>query len=69
MSDCGHGPNATVIAPPAQVRSRKTVAIVGSTKKLIQTMNMQSLQELRSVQKPESVLEDTLAAVIMICNN
>lgn len=29
MSDCGHGPNATVITPPGQARSRKTVAIVG----------------------------------------
>ena len=46
----------------------KTVAIVGGTKKLIQNMNMESLQELRSIQKPESVVEDTLAAVIMICN-
>ena len=46
----------------------KTVAIVSNTKKQIQSMNMQSLQELRSTQKPEIVVEDTLAAVIMICN-
>lgn len=47
----------------------KTVAIVGNTKKLVQNMSMDSLQELRSVQKPDSVVEETLAAVIMICKN
>lgn len=43
------------------------MAIVGNAKKIIQNMKMESLQELRSVQKPDIVLEDTLAAVIMIC--
>lgn len=46
----------------------KTVALVGSTKKVIENMSMESLQELRTVQKPDSVVEDTLAAVIMIRN-
>ena len=44
----------------------KTVAIVADTKKLIQNINMNSLQELRSVQKPDSRMEDILAAIIMI---
>ena len=44
----------------------KTVAIVSNTKKLIQNINMNSLQELRSVQKPDSKVEDILAAIIMI---
>ncbi|CAF0814108.1 unnamed protein product [Brachionus calyciflorus] len=44
----------------------KTVAIVANTKKLIQNINMNSLQELRSIQKPDSKMEDILAAVIMI---
>ncbi len=44
----------------------KTVAIVTDTKKLIQNINMNSLQELRSVQKPDSRMEDILAAIIMI---
>jgi hypothetical protein len=30
-------------------------------------MNMQSLQELRNLQKPSQKVEDILAAVIMIC--
>ena len=44
----------------------KTVAIVSNTKNLIQNINMNSLQELRSVQKPDSKVEDILAAIIMI---
>jgi hypothetical protein len=43
------------------------VAIVSKTKKLIEDMNMHSLQELRSIQKPEAKMEDILAGVIMIC--
>ena len=46
----------------------KTVAIVADTKKLIKNINMQSLQELRVIQKPDQRTEDVLAAIIMICN-
>lgn len=42
------------------------MAIVANTKKLIQNINMNSLQELRGIQKPEPKMEDILAAVIMI---
>jgi dynein heavy chain len=45
----------------------KTVAIVANTKKLIQNINMTSLQELRSLQKPSTTVEDVLASVIIIC--
>ena len=45
----------------------KTVAILANTKKLIQKINMTSLQELRSVQKPDQKVEDILASVIIIC--
>ena len=45
----------------------KTVAIVANTKKLIQNINMNSLQELRIIQKPDSKVEDILASVIIIC--
>jgi len=44
----------------------KTVAIVANTKKLIQNINMASLQELRSIGKPSTHVEDILAAVIII---
>ena len=44
----------------------KTIAIVSNTKKLIQNINMQSLQELRSLQKPDTKVEEILAAVIII---
>ena len=44
----------------------KTVAIVANTKKLIQNINMNSLQELRGVSKPSGRVEDILASVIII---
>ncbi len=44
----------------------KTIAIVSNTKKLIQNINMQSLHDLRSLQKPETKVEEVLAAVIII---
>ena len=46
----------------------KTVAIVANTKRLIQNVNMASLQELRSISKPSTRVEDILASVIIICN-
>ncbi len=46
----------------------KTIAVVSNTKALIRNVNMNSLQELRGIQKPDSRMEDILAAVIMICN-
>ncbi len=44
----------------------KTVAVVSHTKALIQNINMQSLQELRSLQKPDLKIEEVLAAIIII---
>lgn len=44
------------------------MAILANTKRLIQNINMSSLQELRSVQKPDQKVEDILASVIIICN-
>jgi hypothetical protein len=45
----------------------KCLAIATDARKLIETLDMKSLQELRSITKPEQSLEDTLASVIMIC--
>ena len=47
----------------------KTVAIVADTKKIVQNINMDSLAELRAMNKPILEVEDLLAAVIMICTN
>ncbi|CAF5003340.1 unnamed protein product, partial [Rotaria sp. Silwood1] len=44
----------------------KCLAIATDARKLIETLDMISLQELRSITKPEQTVEDTLAAVIMI---
>ncbi|CAF4014418.1 unnamed protein product, partial [Rotaria sordida] len=44
----------------------KCLAIATDARKLIETLDMKSLQELRSITKPEQSLEDTIAAVIMI---
>ena len=44
----------------------KTVAIVADTKKIVQNINMESLAELRSMNKPVIEVEDLLAAIIMI---
>ncbi len=45
----------------------KTVAIVADTKKIVQNINLESLSELRAMQKPVVDIEDLLAAVIVIC--
>ncbi len=45
----------------------KCLAIATDARKLIETLDMKSLQELRLVTKVEQSVEDTLAAVIMIC--
>jgi hypothetical protein len=47
----------------------KCLAIATDARKLIESLDMKSLQELRSITKAEQPVEDTLAAVIMICNN
>lgn len=45
----------------------KAIAIVADTKKVVQNMNIESLSELRAMQKPTIDIEDLMAAVIMIC--
>jgi hypothetical protein len=45
----------------------KCLAIATDARKLIEALDMKSLQELRLVTKVEQSVEDTLAAVIMIC--
>ena len=45
----------------------KTVAIVADTKKIVQNINLESLAELRAMQKPSIEIEDLMAAIIMIC--
>ena len=45
----------------------KTVAIVADTKKVVQNINLESLAELRAMQKPVIDIEDLMAAIIMIC--
>ena len=47
----------------------KTVAIVADTKKIVQNINLDSMAELRAMQKPVIELEDLMAAVIMICES
>lgn len=44
----------------------KASALAIDTKKLIAEMTMESLQELRAMQKPIIEVEDLMAAVIMI---
>ena len=44
----------------------KTVAIVADTKKIVQNINLESLAELRAMQKPSIEIEDLMAAIIMI---
>ncbi|CAF4106350.1 unnamed protein product, partial [Adineta steineri] len=44
----------------------KCLAIATDARKLIEQLDMKSLQELRSVTKAEKSVEDTLAAIIMI---
>ncbi|XP_023931015.1 dynein beta chain, ciliary-like [Lingula anatina] len=44
----------------------KAIAIVGDTKKIVQEMDMESLHELRAMQKPIIDIEDLMAAIIMI---
>ena len=45
----------------------KTVAIVADTKKIVHNINLESLAELRAMQKPIIDIEDLMAAIIMIC--
>ena len=45
----------------------KAIAIVGDTKKIVQNMDIDSLSELRAMQKPSIDIEDLMAAIIMIC--
>lgn len=45
----------------------KTVAIVQDTKKVVEEMDLNSLGELRAMQKPDVDIEDLMAAIIMIC--
>ncbi|XP_072166084.1 uncharacterized protein [Diadema setosum] len=44
----------------------KTVAVVADTKKVVQTLDVTSLGELRAMQKPDVDIEDLMAAIIMI---
>ena len=44
----------------------KCLAIGTDARKLIETLDMKSLHELRSITKPDQLIEDVLAAVIMI---
>lgn len=45
----------------------KTAAIVKDTKGVIQQMSLDSLSELRSMQKPIIEVEELMAAIITIC--
>eukprot|EP00057_Strongylocentrotus_purpuratus_P006394 XP_011660868.1 PREDICTED: dynein beta chain, flagellar outer arm [Strongylocentrotus purpuratus] len=44
----------------------KTVAVVADTKKVVQTLDVTSLGELRGMHKPDVDIEDLLASIIMI---
>ena len=46
----------------------KTTAIIKDTKGIIQQMSLESLSELRSMQKPIIDVEELMAAIIIICN-
>ena len=45
----------------------KAIAVVADTKKVVQQMDIDSLSELRGMQKPIIDIEDLMAAIIMIC--
>ena len=45
----------------------KMYAIMKDAKKVVNNMKLDSLQELRAMQKPSIDIEDMMAAVIMIC--
>ena len=45
----------------------KTVAVVQDTKKVVQELDINSLGELRGMQKPDVDIEDLMASIIMIC--
>ena len=47
----------------------KCLSIATDARKLIQSLDMKALQDLRALTKAEQPIEDTLAAVIMICNS
>ena len=44
----------------------KAAAVVTDTKKILKFMDSQGLAELRAMQKPDSEIEDLLAAIIII---
>ncbi|XP_078672103.1 uncharacterized protein LOC144911712 isoform X1 [Branchiostoma floridae x Branchiostoma belcheri] len=44
----------------------KAIAIVADTKKVVEAMNMDHLVALRSLHQPDPVLEDLMAAIIML---
>ena len=44
----------------------KTVAIVANTKKIVQSMNLSSLAELRAMFKPIIEIEELMTPIIMI---
>ena len=47
----------------------KCLSIATDARKLIQSLEMKSLQDLRALTKADQPIEDTLAAVIMICTS
>lgn len=44
----------------------KAAAVVSDTKRVLKTLDQQGLTELRAMQKPDSEIEDLLAAIIFI---
>ena len=44
----------------------KAAAVVSDTKRILKYMDSQGLAELRAMQKPDSEIEDLLAAIIII---
>ncbi|XP_071959570.1 uncharacterized protein [Antedon mediterranea] len=47
----------------------KTVAVVADTKKIVENIDINSLQELRAMQKPDVDIEDLMGSIIMILKN
>ena len=47
----------------------KCLSIATDARKLVLSLDHESLKELRSISKVDQTIEDTLAAVIMICKN
>lgn len=44
----------------------KAAAVVSDTKRVLKTLDQQGLTELRAMQKPDTEIEDLLAAIIII---